>query len=222
VRSVRARLDASAVEGPAPPSLNDACAALEALVLDLEGARRALDAVGQLGALRGLDAADRDRLRRSGEELARRLVRQALAAALLDKEPVVRAAAVEASVKSGGLAVLDSMVLHFDRERSAEVIARVLAIVAKYGLPEPPADRDEAGRARWRDEQLLALYALLVRRPEGEVRVAAMQALSRVANAGFESLREEDWQAWFRARAGSPAGAPGNGAPRQAPREPSS
>ena len=211
VRAVRGVIDARALEqegGPPPLTIDAACVALEALVLDLDGARRALAATGELATVRGLSAERRARIEAVSLDLERRLVRLALAAALKDPEPIVRAAGVEASVACAGLGVVDSMVLHLERESAPEVLVRVLAIVRERGLPNPPDELDAAARADWREHQLQALYTLLVTRPESEVHVAAMLALSRVAEAGFESLREEDWQAWFARRRSSPHAAP--------------
>ncbi|MBI5364446.1 MAG: hypothetical protein HZA53_14810 [Planctomycetes bacterium] len=205
VRGVRGRIDPASVEGKPAPSVDDACKAIEALVLDREGARRALSAVSQLATIRGLGDAEEERLSKTATELERRLVRQSLAAALKDPEPIVRAAAVEASVACAGVRVLDSMLLHLDREPAPEVLVRLLTIVRDRGLPDAPAELSAKERSAWREHQLDALYALLFTRPEGEVHAAAMLALSRVAGAGFESLREEDWQAWFKARRASGA-----------------
>lgn len=207
VRGVRGRLDPASLEGKPALGVDDACKAIEALVLDREGARRALSAVSQLATIRGLGDAEEERLLRTATDLERRLVRQSLAAALKDPEPIVRAAAVEASVACAGVAVLDSMLLHLEREPAPEVLVRLLTIVRARGLPEAPAELPAKDRSAWREHQLDALYALLVTRPEGEVHAAAMLALSRVAGAGFESLRAEDWQAWFKTRRSLPAAA---------------
>ncbi|MBK7877514.1 MAG: hypothetical protein IPJ77_17585 [Planctomycetes bacterium] len=216
VRAVRGAIDPKALQsegGPPAPTIDAACVALEALVLDLDGARRALAATGELATVRGLGADARARIEQVSLDLERRLVRQALASALKDPEPIVRAAAVEASVACAGLSVVDSMILHFEREQAPEVVVRVLALVRRRGLPDAPATLEPRARAEWRDRQLQALYALLVTRPESEVHVAAMLALSRVADAGFQSLREEDWQAWFQRRRSSPATVPADTKP---------
>jgi len=141
------------------------------------------------------------------EDLERRCIRQALAKALVDKEPRVRAAAVEASVASAGPKVLDEFLLQLDRENSPEVLVRVTELVRDHGLPTgvPPGVRltEEAVR----EKRLEALMNLLVR-PETSVRVGAMRALSHVSGAQMFSLREEDWQAWWLARPKAPAAQP--------------
>ena len=200
VRSVRGRIDPGSLDGKPAPTVDAACGLLEALVLDRDGARRALNAVGQLSALRGLSTAEAARLASTARELQRRLVRQTLAIALEDDAPIVRAAAVEAIVTCAGTGVLDGMLQNLGRESSADVLQRVLRLVRERGLPPAPEGLPEAERARWCGLQLRAIYALLVQRAEPDVHVAAMLVLSRHAGAGFESLREEDWQAWFRAQ----------------------
>lgn len=217
VRAVRHALDPRAI-GPETPgasstppqSVDDACTALEALVLDVEGGARALDAAAQLWTVNGLRPEPRQRLRRTVRDVEGRLVRQALAAALLDKDPLVRAAAVEGAVACAGRDVLDNMLARLDREPAPEVIVRVLALVRREGLPDPPADLEPARRTRWREQQLEAIYGVLVSRAEAELHVGAMLALSEVSGAGFASLREEDWQAWIRARRASPPAGSGN------------
>lgn len=200
VRAVRAIVDPASIKteaGESAPTIDAACAALEALTLDVDGARRVIEALSQLSRLRGVDGPARERMQRTSLDLERRAVRQAIAIAFKDKEPVVRAAAVEAAVECAGVGVLDSMLQQLDREPAPVVLVRVLRLVRERGLPPPPADAPAEDRSRWRDGQLAAIYQLLYSRPQSEIHVAAMQALSSVAGAGFASLREEDWQAWF-------------------------
>jgi hypothetical protein len=133
------------------------------------------------------------------EELQRRCVRQALAKALVDTEPRVRAAAVEASVASAGTKVLDEFLLQLDREASPEVLLRIVDLVRANGLPEGVPEGSQLTPEEARERRLQKLMELLVR-PESSVRVGAMRALGSVSQAGFSSLREEDWQAWWLAR----------------------
>jgi hypothetical protein len=65
--------------------------------------------------------------------------------------------------------------------------------LAERGLP---ADGDGVARDDW----LGLLVQLAVADPEESVAHAAMLCLSRRAGAGFQSLREEDWHAWWTAR----------------------
>jgi len=198
VRAARALLDPASLQGESAPTVDQACTALEALVLDLPGGRRALDAVGQLSALRGLDKDALARLERCARDLASRQVRLGLAAALHDPEPRVRAAAIDAAFQTAGDPVLTSLLMQLGRESAPLVLVRLLELVRSHGLPSPPPEVRPADQDAWRRRQLQAIYELMRRRRESEVQVAAMRALGRVSGAGFESLRQEDWQAWFR------------------------
>jgi hypothetical protein len=207
VRAVRGVVDPASLKGESAPTIAAACSAIEALVLDIDGARRALNALGQLESVRALPSADRAQLEATAVELEKRLVRQAIARALKDRDARVRAAAVSAAVACGGLQALEGFVLTLRREEDAIVVLRVLELVLARGLGEAPPEMPENERAKRREEQLASLYTVLVTRPSGDVRVAAMRALARVSGSGIESLREEDWQAWWLARRASAAGA---------------
>jgi len=179
--------------------LEAACRVVTDLVLDLDGARRLVRATAELaGSVGDRNDAGKPLLRLS-EELQRRCIRQALAKALLDTEPRVRAAAVEASVASAGTNVLDEFLLQLDRENSPEVLLRVVDLVREHGLPVGVPEGAKMTAEEARERRLEALMELLVR-PETSVRVGAMRALGAVSQAGFSSLREEDWQAWWLAR----------------------
>jgi hypothetical protein len=132
------------------------------------------------------------------EELERRCVRFALAAALRDQDPLVRGAAVEASVACVGTEVFDPILHQLANEPSPEVVLRVLGLVRRYGLPSKPPPESGVTQVIAQRARFGAIYHLL-ERPEGSVRVAAMIALERVTNANLRSLREEDWQAWWNA-----------------------
>jgi hypothetical protein len=177
--------------------LESACQVVLDLPLDIDGARRMLHAGIDIGAAVGFDRKEAAPVTKLCEELERRCIRFALAAALRDQDPLVRGAAVEASVESVGNEVFDPVLRQLPTDPSAEVVLRVLALVRRYGLPsKPPAGanvtQEVAQRARF-----AAIYALLDR-PESTVRVAAMLALERVTDANLHSLREEDWQAWWK------------------------
>lgn len=179
--------------------LEAACQVVTDLVLDLEGARRLLRATAELAGAVG-DQNDAGKpLLRLAEDLQRRCIRQALAKALVDAEPRVRAAAVEASVASAGTNVLDEFLLQLGRENSPEVLLRVVDLVREQGLPTGVPEGSKMTAEEARERRLEALMDLLVR-PETSVRVGAMRALGGVSQAGFSSLREEDWQAWWLAR----------------------
>lgn len=199
--------DSSSARSTARLDLEAACELVRGLTLDVAGARRALRVTSELAGARGLRSDDAKALLDLSLDLQQRCVRQALAAALIDREPWVRAAAVQASVDCAGLGALDPMLSQLRREPAPEVVIRVMHIVRDRGLPDVPAELGPEAAARIRNAWLGSIYSLLLERPEGPVRVAAMQALSKVSGAGITSLREEDWQSWWLARAESPVSA---------------
>jgi hypothetical protein len=183
--------------------LDAACQVVLGLTLDLEGARRMVHATADLveavGSSVGPGQAGAP-LKLLSLELQKRCVRFALAAALKDPEPLVRAAAVEAAVVCVGPGILDLILAQLSHELAPEVLVRTMDVVRKVGLPvgsplgapeESKVTPEQAQRAR-----LAAIYDLLDR-PEEAVRVSAMRALEKVSGAGLQSLREEDWQAWW-------------------------
>jgi hypothetical protein len=184
--------------------LDSACQVVRGLTLDLDGARRLLHASVDLTAAVGRGKKAGAPLADLALELEKRCVRFGLAAALKDSEPIVRAAAVEASVRCAGQAVLDPILLQLQREPAPEVILRVMDLVREFGLPETPiatsvVDPNAAATLtveQSRKARLSAIYDLLDR-PEGSVRVSAMRTLGKVSGSGLHSLREEDWQAWW-------------------------
>jgi hypothetical protein len=187
--------------------LESACRIVSDLVLVLDGARRLLLATASLGNAAGRSNNAARPLLELAEELQRRCVRLALAAALLDRDPRVRAAAVEAAVASAGLSVLQGILAQLDRESAPEVLLRVLELVRRRGLPPTLPENLPASAPGTppitpemvREAQLRALIELLDR-PETSVRVGAMRALAVVADANISSLREEDWQSWWLSR----------------------
>jgi hypothetical protein len=189
----------------ARPSLEQACSALAALPLDANGAQRALRASALLARRFGESDPAAAPLRALVTDMERRCVRFGLAAGLADTDPLVRAAAVAADVRANGHARLG---LHLDRldpgsadaERADVVMLRVLRLIRKLGPPPAEAGLTEELAAAERERRLGTVYDIATRHPEGRVRVAAMLALERWTEGAVDSLREEDWQAWFVAR----------------------
>jgi hypothetical protein len=167
------------------------------MTLDVAGARRALRLSSELADASGVRDEDQRALEDLSLELERRCVRQALAAALVDTDPIVRAAAVTASVTCAGRAALDPMLSQLRREPAPEVVIRVMQLVRDLGLPDFPAELAPEAAKRIRHGWLGNIYSLLTDRPEGPIRVAAMQALTKVSGTSIRSLREEDWQSWW-------------------------
>jgi hypothetical protein len=187
------------------------CQLVEHMTLDIQGARRALLAVVDLTRAAGLNNTAMAPLLRLNENLQRMCVRLGLSAGLADHEPIVRAAAIESSVDCAGTRCLIPILGQIGREPSSEVLVRVMQLLRKTGLPDPPADLAPAERERVRDGWITTIYRLLDTRPEGEVRVSAMLALSTISGGSLKSLREEDWQAWWLAQHPAPAAPPPSG-----------
>jgi hypothetical protein len=210
----------------------EACERLAGLQYDLDGARRATELVGLLVAR--APAADERFLPLRGLHLRlqRLTVHRAMSAGLLDRSPFersgshsgwesprVRAAAVRACVRGMGPGVLaELLATQLDPRLDAEVLIALLGEVRLLGhLPIaesglPPAD-EEAWRERWID----AFVLLATGHHDGQVRVAAMRALSAISGGELESLREEDWLAWREARRSAPAGEGGGSASTGSP-----
>lgn len=89
------------------------------------------------------------------------------------------------------------MLAQLRREPAPEVVIRVMQLVRDLGLPELPADLAPAEAQKIRHTWLGNIYSLLTDRPEGPIRVAAMQALATASGTSLRSLREEDWQSWW-------------------------
>ncbi|MEY2746441.1 MAG: hypothetical protein RL112_1483 [Planctomycetota bacterium] len=185
---VAAARAAAAKEVGAKARLEASLAGLKGLELDLPGAWRAERLVRTLRR-----AHDDESLRTMQRELLVRLWKRALGAAIQDEEPAVRAAALSTCL-AGDPRLGNTVVWElFRREESPLVRAAVCRALAERGLPP---DGEGVARADW----LGHLVQLAVADPEESVAHAAMLCLSRRAGSGFQSLREEDWHAWWTAR----------------------
>jgi hypothetical protein len=182
--------------------LDSACQVVAGMTLDLDGARRLLHASFDLVAAIGSGKPAAASIAELALELERRCIRFALADALKDPDPTVRASAVDAAVRCAGPDVLDPILLQLDNEASQEVVVRVCELVREVGLPQGTLHGTISGAQPTPEQaQMARLGAIykVVGRPEGWVRVSAMRTLGAVSGAGFQSLREEDWQAWWTA-----------------------
>jgi hypothetical protein len=184
--------------------LDSACQLVEHMTLDIDGARRALLVAVDLTRAAGLNHPATAPILRMNVNLQRACVRLGLAAGVNDREPIVRAAAIEAAVACAGPRCLTPILAQIGKESSTEVIVRVMQLVRAVGLPDPPPDVAPNDRERVRDGWIAAIYHLLDR-PESEVHVSAMLALANISGGALHSLREEDWQAWWIARRTGPS-----------------
>lgn len=172
--------------------------AVRALDLDLAAGRRALRASTELqrvAATADVASADLDDLVRHLEALC---VRRALAAAIDDKDDLVRAAALRGVARTGGPRAFD--VVLYDRlrqETATRPLRSLLEVLAEMGLPKPePGTTPLHSTEDW----LAAIQRIVIEHPEGELRVRAMRTLQAVAAPELQTLREEDWYAWWTTR----------------------
>jgi len=195
-------------------TVDEACAALDNLSLNVEGATRVL----RLAAiLQGSRVGDDPRLAsvvRLRDSVERRCIRIALLSALTDDSPEsfermgsdpgwgrarVQAAAVHACVKVWGEPMLAQLLITASpRDPSFARLIALMREVARLGLPAVPdavpAEKRDALRREW----LRSVWLLATDHPEGEVRVAAYAALARIAGRPRASIREEEWLDWAR------------------------
>lgn len=200
VRAVRVRVEAREDKRAASEAaVAQQVAAIRALDLDLAAGRRALRASGELQRLlvtADLSTRELDDLVVHLENL---LVRRALAAAIEDSDEFVRAAAVHGIAASGGARAIDVVLFdRFRREKETRPLRALLEVLAVYGLPDAAASGVEVTHTR--DEWISSIHVIAIQHPDGELRVRAMRTLQAVAAPEIQSLREEDWQAWWLAR----------------------
>lgn len=169
------------------------------LDLDLAGARRALRVATDLAERTGWSESRARGLVELVGTLERTCVSRSIARALSDAEPVVQSAAIEASESVAGRGVLAGLLFQGAGEARTPplVLERILERIEKGGLVREAAEPGAPAPAELVEQQLDALCHIVLGRDEPELRVAAMSALSAVSGAGFQSLREEDWKAWW-------------------------
>jgi len=208
VHGVRAFVE----HGDAPgEDFQGACRRLSELVFDRDGARRVAAATNALLARSGHDEPAMAELLALHEQAARRAVALALGEALVDPDPLVRAAAVEASLRASG-DQLFNLRLQALGDRSEIVVGAVLRGVAERGLRPPerltPAEAEELRRA------FIERCVLLARDLRSPVSAAACAALNKTAGSGFSTYRWEEWNRWWDAESAREAPAPSAGAGR--------
>ena len=195
VRAVRGLVEKRA---DAPAEIAARGAAVRALDLDLAAGRRALRAsteLQRLAATGDVRAPELDELVLHLESLC---IRRALAAAIEDKDDLVRAAAVRGVARTGGARAFD--VVLYDRlrkEKATLPLRTLLEVLAETGLPKPDGG---ATPIHTTEDWIGSIHVIAIQHPQGELRVRAMQTLQVVAAPELQSLREEDWYAWWLAR----------------------
>lgn len=174
-----------------------ACAKLEALVLDRDGARRLAAATNALLARTKHDNPAMAQLNQLHVHAAGRAVALALGEALRDEDAVVRAAAVEASLEAsdGELAGLRLQALS---DPDPIVVVSALQGVAEHGLKTPAALTPEQAAAMRR--AFLGRFVELARDLRVPISSAACRALNATADSGFKTYRWEEWNRWWDAQ----------------------
>lgn len=190
-------------------SLATAIEGVRGLALDREGNLRALAVTNIL--LERSDALHSGAagvgLRTFAADLRRTICGLALREAAADESPVVRAACVIALRRLPGGVPEDSL-KRFLADPSSVVSVEAFRHLTFEG-PKLSADPVEAAAERDGWVRLLLAHAQI---PEGRHATFACEALGSIAEAGFTSLRPEDWTEWWRAtRPGEPLPDPGLG-----------
>ena len=116
----------------------------------------------------------------------------------LDTSPLVRAAALEASVRAMGPAYLAQLIPRLGTEPEEEIQMALLAMIRSVGLPSATSTADDVQNQR--EGELALVYKVATEHPVDRVRVSAMATLGEISGSGFKSLREDEWQSWWLAR----------------------
>ena len=168
----------------------DAVTALRALRMDAAGLWRAARLVREV---RRVDPTEGEDLRALTRDLQVQLWKRAVGAGLTDRDERVRAAAMRTCTAADPQAA-NAVVWELLRREDSDYVRIAMArMLQERGLPQ---ESNGVTREMWLEH----LYGQATGTAEEAVRVAAMMALSAQAQAGFQSLREEDWQAWWLAR----------------------
>jgi len=194
---------ASGAEPDAPvPTVAEALARLGTMPLDRAGAQRVLSVCTIL--LRRVRTEDEEfaRIRELQEQMARFCVARALYEGLNDRSPLVRSAALWSCAQLGEearYAILPRTLLPQVGDPSELVRTTALRLIAVHGLPALPDEVPQEDRGPIRERMLQSLVEA-TQSLHGIEQVAACRALGAVADAGFASLRPEDWSGWWNAR----------------------
>ncbi len=195
-------------EGLGIADLTDAISAIQGETYDLDGARRMLPAAAALlqGAPEGKP--ETVAVTELVTWLERRTVELALGRAVLDSKSRVRGAAAAATVHCGDELLYARMMAVLAEEQEGPGLFAFLGVVLERGFPQPSKELNGAEYENATEAWLDALLGIAVQHPESAVGARAMQALARVTEDGPDSLREEDWEAWYLARRGIEADEP--------------
>ena len=134
------------------------------------------------------------------EGLQKSFIAQSLAYALEDPAPLVRAAAIEASVIASDNAIPGLLRGALYRDPSETVVIRVLELLERHGFPQLPRDTAPEEQEGYERAWIAEIVNLLRNPFEGPSSIAACQALGAISGADFESLHPEAWIAWWEER----------------------
>lgn len=182
------------------PPLPDVIDELLGRTYDLGGARRMLIACAAI-----LNGADPQRAEtRAVTQLVTEFERRTIALALgrgLAEDGLVRGATADAVARCCDQAVYAQLmdVLRVDADTAG--LYRFLQVLLDHGLPQPSQELAGERYAMARREWTETLLGIAVQNRESYVRARAMQVLTAALPEGPGTLREEDWEAWWFARA---------------------
>jgi len=181
-------------------TLPEACDAISELQLGIPAGRRILRTCAVLLASSRAPRREFDVVRELVRDVAGRRAAMALTSARSDSSPIVRAAAALAWTHGTDNRAGELMAEALG-DREPIVLHRVFREIAAHGIPRPMKELSEVERLAWKENWIANLVQAARDHPDGRVAIAACKALAVVTDAGFESLRFEDWVAWWVKRA---------------------
>ena len=183
-------------QATAAPELEAACQALAQLDYGITAGRRILRTGAVLIDSAPRNAKEFEPLRDLVRDVAQRMTAIALGEASNDEKGIVRAAAIHAWVECTGNRVGELLVAAL-RDQDPLVMHQLMREITKHGLPQSEHSMDAEELRQWKRNWISNLVTVSRTPLNGEVSIAACQALHRVTGAGFESLRTEDWVDWW-------------------------
>jgi hypothetical protein len=126
-----------------------------------------------------------------------RTIELALGRAMLDQEGLVRGAGAAAAVRCSNELVFAQLMGVLRGEEDSAGLYRFLAVLKERGLPQPSPQLTGPQYQSARESWLDSLMGVAIQHPESHVRTRAMQVLTKVTLGGPNTLREEDWEAWW-------------------------
>jgi hypothetical protein len=192
----------SARDGLGIAQLQSAIDAIEGETYDLDGARRMLPAAAALLQGAPEEAPATTAVTELVTWLERRTVELAFGRAVLDPQSRVRGAAAAAAVRCGDELLYARLMTVLAEEQEGPGLFAFLGVVLERGFPQPSEALSGAEYENATEAWLDTLLSIAVQHPESAVGARAMQVLARVTEGGPDSLREEDWEAWYLERRG--------------------